>query len=114
MPKVITNKITVTLGEIINATTDTPATQTTPATKSAFTILLETKFPIKVSYTLNRIYNALTSEINIFNQKRNDLIIELGTKDDKGVTSVKADNFPKFSEEINKLANKNEDLKREK
>ena len=44
------------------------------------TKLLELKLPVKVAYKLNKLANKFESEVKFFNDKRNELINELGEK----------------------------------
>lgn len=45
--------------------------------------LQEIKFPVKVSYKINRLVNKLNPELITYNESRNKIINELGEKDEE-------------------------------
>ncbi len=66
--------------------------------------LLEIKLPVKISYRINKLVNKLDPELVIYENKRNELIKELGEKVEGTETvQVKTENIPKFIEEMNIL-----------
>jgi len=66
--------------------------------------LQEVKFPVKVSYRLKRLVDKLDPEVKLFYEKRNEMIMELGTKQEDGSTKIVEDEKLKtFAEELTKL-----------
>ena len=61
--------------------------------------LLEVKLPIKVSYRLMRLIDKLQPELKIYDDKRNELVKEFGTKQENGDMKVED---PKKLEEFSK------------
>jgi len=71
--------------------------------------LLELKLPVKVAYRLNKLNNKFNSEVKFFNDKRNELINELGEKklDAEGKETeqieVKKENLAEFYKKLNEI-----------
>lgn len=68
-----------------------------------FKSLQQIKLPIKIAYKIARLVNKLQPEIDTFDKKRNELIMELGTKNEDETTSVKPDKLKEFTEKYNEL-----------
>lgn len=71
--------------------------------------LLDVKLPIKVAYRLNKLTNKLASEMKFYEEKRLELIKELGEKvkdkDGKETEQIQVlkENEPEFYEELKKV-----------
>lgn len=67
--------------------------------------LLTLPLPIKTSYRLTKLTKKVNSELRDFKEKRNELILKHGEKDEKGRASVKADSpqMVEFAKEMNDL-----------
>src|SRR3990167_11024817 len=61
------------------------------------------KMPVKVSYKLMRLVNKLQPEMEIYHQKRNELVKEYGTENEDKTFSVKQDKLKEFYPELKKL-----------
>lgn len=66
--------------------------------------LVEAKLPIKASYWVSRIIKKLATDIELYNEKRNALLKELGTAGEEIEGKVnytfEGDNGKKFTEQI--------------
>lgn len=51
--------------------------------------LVEQKIPTKISYRINKLVKKLSPEVDSFNKVKNDLIIELGEKQEDGSHTIK-------------------------
>jgi len=73
------------------------------------TKLLELKLPVKVAYRLNKLSNKFDTEIKFYNDKRNELVKELGEKklDAEGKETeqieVKKENLVEYYKQINEM-----------
>lgn len=87
------------LGDIVNAV-------------ESLKVLSDTKFQAKVSYRLKRIADKLEPILKTYNEKRNDLVKEYGTKDeDSDVISVKdPENLKLFVEKLNEILEVEEEV----
>ena len=71
--------------------------------------LMELKLPVKVAYRLNKLANKFDTEIKFYNDKRNELVKELGEKklDEEGNETdqieVKKENLAEFYKKINEM-----------
>ncbi len=72
------------------------------------------KMPVKVSYRIKRLADRLSPILTSFNEKRDELIKELGEKTEGGGYQVKADNIPVFLEKIKELTSVEEEVEWEK
>ena len=100
------------LREIVNCATGTPANQETGAKeiKAPIIILQETSLPIKVSYRLKRLISKLQPIITVYEEKKNELIKELGTENEDKTISVKTDKLKEFFAELNDLLDTDEEI----
>lgn len=77
--------------------------------------LTNTKLPIKISYQLSRLVSEFDTEMKTYDEKRRELITELGTKNlETGETSIDPNNkevADKFYSEMGKLMDVEVDLK---
>lgn len=75
-------------------------------------ILIDTKFPAKVSYRIKRIADKLDPIIKTYNDKRNELVKEHGTKDEDSETiSVKdPEQIKIFAEKLNEILEVEEEV----
>jgi hypothetical protein len=87
-----TKKIKLKVGQLVNMV---PALEHVAALK----------LPPKTSYWLARRLKVLGPEVAVFEKKRDELIREYGTPDDKGQTAVKQDSkkWPEFAAKVNAL-----------
>lgn len=74
--------------------------------------IIEKDIPIKLSYKLSKLYKTLAAEFQQYEESRIQLINKYGEKKDgeldikqDGTATIKADNMPKFQQELNDLAN---------
>lgn len=65
--------------------------------------LVDIKLPIKASYSLKRLTDKLGPELKAFDEKRSDLLKELGTVKEDGVTYDLGKNAKKFTDDVNSL-----------
>lgn len=67
--------------------------------------LLKVKFPIKISFALSKLATQLEPELKIYNDKRNEILKELGTPQEENSLSYNftLENRLKFNEELDKL-----------
>lgn len=75
--------------------------------------LLDTKLPIKTAYWISKLVNSqIERELKIYNEQREKLVIEFGTKSDDGTTQVKdPKDLKKFMEKLNLLLDLEVELK---
>lgn len=73
--------------------------------KSILANLMDVKMPIKYSYSLNKLSKQVALEVELFNTKKREMIIELGEKPDSTVDSynVKPENMSEFIKRFNEL-----------
>lgn len=84
--------ITTKLGELVNA-------------KIALENLAVQKLPIKTAYHISKLFKLVKTEIEHFNEQRNSIIKDLGTKyDDTWKVEPNGPNWNEFLEKINELA----------
>ena len=65
--------------------------------------LSETRLPIKTAYTIGKMLRLIAPESAAFNKQRNDLILELGEKDEGADTVTIKPNTPAWTEFTEKL-----------
>lgn len=66
--------------------------------------LQDVKFPVKVSYKINRLVSKLEPELKAFNETRSKLIMELGEQQENGETKItNADKIIDFQNKIKEL-----------
>lgn len=67
--------------------------------------LSEMKLPIKASYRINRIISKILPDIKQYNEKRLEVIKELGIADEKNpeVYNVPKEKLPEFTKQIEEL-----------
>lgn len=75
-------------------------------------ILIGTKFPAKVSYRLKRIVDKLDPILKTYNEKRNELITEYGTKDEetKNISVKDPEKIKLFMEKLNEILEVEEEV----
>lgn len=78
------------LGEIMNA-------------KDAFFKLLSLPLPIKTSYRLSKAARKFDVELKIIEEKRNQLVMKYGEKNEQGNTMVKQSEMGNFMKEFNDM-----------
>lgn len=71
--------------------------------EKALKSLAEVKLPIKVSYRVGKLLQAVTPELLEFNKQRDKLIVELGEKDEKGANYTIQPNTPAMQEFATRL-----------
>lgn len=84
------------------------------SSKEALQNLLAISLPVKISYLISRIVNKINPELVIFEEKRNNLIKELGEDVGEGNMRVTEANIPKFTEALEELNKIEVDLGLEK
>lgn len=74
-------------------------------------ILIDTKFPAKVSYRLKRIVDKLDPILKTYNEKHNELVKEYGETQDDGSVSVTDQEKKKvFYEKLNEILEVEEEV----
>ena len=75
-------------------------------------VLVDTKFPAKVSYRLKRIVDKVNPILKTYNEKRDELITEYGTKDEvSGNMSVTdPEKIKLFMEKLNEILEVEEEV----
>lgn len=107
----------VTLANIINAATGVAEDKEKGinAEKSSFQVLLSANLPVKFSYKIKRLGDKLEPILKAYNEKRNELIVEYGEKQEDGTVLVKDLEKQKlFFSKIKELLDTEEDLDFEK
>lgn len=84
--------------------------------ETALNILMEIKFPQKVSFRLSRLKKILLPEIESFNERRIVLAKEYGKQvnETEDKWEIPKDNVPKFNKELNTLLDMEIDIPFEK
>ena len=67
--------------------------------------LLDLKFPIKVSYRLNRLVSKLQPELNLYDTKRNELVKEFGDapQEDGTIKVTDPEKLAEFTKKLQEL-----------
>jgi hypothetical protein len=109
--------ITVKLREIVNNSVDIPENKEEgiKAQKSNLAALQEANLPVKVSYRIKRLIDKCESILKAYNEKRNELVKEFGTKDEAGNFSVKdPEKLAEFFVKLNELLEVEESIEFDK
>lgn len=87
------------LGEIVNSV-------------EALNELIKIKMPVKASYAITRTIKSLSSVLETYNEKRDELMKEFGTpvEGKDGNYTFSKENSQKFTDEIKKLLEVEEDI----
>lgn len=65
--------------------------------------LQEVKLPVKASFKMKKIINALQPDLKIYDEKRGELIKEYGTEKEDGKFNVPKENWEEFAKKTNEL-----------
>jgi len=82
------------------------------AAREGLAKVLSQDLPIKTSYRLSKVVKAVNGELKNFDEKKNELVIKYGTKDEKGGFQVKPSDkgFGEFAKCVESLINLEIDL----
>lgn len=105
----------ITLGQIINGATPKTKEDGTKIEESVLVQLQDINFPVKVSYKIKRLIDKLAPILKTYDEKRNDLIKELGEKQEDGSTKITdIEKIKLFYEKLNELLSTEEEVEFDK